>query len=443
MIERYTRPALAELWSDAHRYETWLRVELAACGAMEAAGRVPAGTAENVRRRAAGKLQAKQILEIEERTKHDVIAFLTHVEELAGEPARWLHLGMTSSDVLDASLAILLRQAADEIVVGVDQLMQALARKAEEHRATLMIGRSHGIHAEPITAGLVFAGFFCEVSRARRALVIAREEISAGKLAGAVGTYASLDPEIEIRALSALGLRPEVVPTQIVARDRHAGYFMALARLGTAVERMALTVRHWQRTEVGEAMEAFGQGQKGSSAMPHKKNPILSENLCGLARLLRAYAGAALEDVALWHERDISHSSVERVIGPDATGIADFMVRRAATLIDGLVVKAERMRHNLEMTGGLYFSEGVMLALVRKGLARQKAYELVQKHALAASATLGQAPGSAPSFRERVGADPEIAAKLTVADLDEAFDIEHHLRWGGVIIDRALRDLDA
>jgi adenylosuccinate lyase len=443
MIERYTRPALAELWSDAHRYETWLRVELAACGAMEAAGRVPAGTAENVRRRAAGKLQAKQILEIEERTKHDVIAFLTHVEELAGEPARWLHLGMTSSDVLDASLAILLRQAADEIVVGVDQLMQALARKAEEHRATLMIGRSHGIHAEPITAGLVFAGFFCEVSRARRALVIAREEISAGKLAGAVGTYASLDPEIEIRALSALGLRPEVVPTQIVARDRHAGYFMALARLGTAVERMALTVRHWQRTEVGEAMEAFGQGQKGSSAMPHKKNPILSENLCGLARLLRAYAGAALEDVALWHERDISHSSVERVIGPDATGIADFMVRRAATLIDGLVVKAERMRHNLEMTGGLYFSEGVMLALVRKGLARQKAYELVQKHALAASATLGQPPGSAPSFRERVGADPEIVAKLTVADLDEAFDIEHHLRWGGVIIDRALRDLDA
>jgi adenylosuccinate lyase len=349
---------------------------------------------------------------------------------------------MTSSDVLDASLAILLRQAADEIVVGVDQLMQALARKAEEHRATLMIGRSHGIHAEPITAGLVFAGFFSEVSRARRALVVAREEISAGKLAGAVGTYASLDPEIETRALGALGLYPEVVPTQIVARDRHAGYFMALARLGTAIERMALTVRHWQRTEVGEAMEAFGQGQKGSSAMPHKKNPILSENLCGLARLLRAYAGAALEDVALWHERDISHSSVERVIGPDATGIADFMVRRAASLIDGLVVKVERMRHNLEMTGGLYFSEGVMLALVRKGLARQKAYELVQKHALAASATLGQAPGSAPSFRERVGADPEIAAKLTVADLDEAFDIKHHLRWGGVIIDRALRDLD-
>jgi len=442
MIERYTRPALAELWSDARRYETWLRVELAACEAMEAAGRVPAGTAEIVRQRTAGKLQAKRILEIEEQTKHDVIAFLSHVEELAGEPARWLHLGMTSSDVLDASLAILLRQAADEILVGVDQLMQALARKAEQHRATLMIGRSHGIHAEPITAGLVFAGFFSEISRARRVLVAAQEEISAGKIAGAVGTYASLDPEIEIRALGALGLHPEVVPTQIVARDRHAGYFMALARLGTAVERIALTVRHWQRTEVGEAGEAFSQGQKGSSAMPHKKNPILSENLCGLARLLRAYAGAALEDVALWHERDISHSSVERVIGPDATGIADFMVRRAASLIDGLVVNKERMHHNLQLTGGLFFSEGVMLALVRKGLARQTAYELVQKHALAASAALGQPAGSAPSFRERVGADPEIAAHLTVTDLNEAFDIKHHLRWGGVIIDRALRDLD-
>jgi adenylosuccinate lyase len=217
---------------------------------------------------------------------------------------------------------------------------------------------------------------------------------------------------------------------------------MALARLGTAVERIALTIRHWQRTEVGEAGEAFTQGQKGSSAMPHKKNPILSENLCGLARLLRAYAGAALEDVALWHERDISHSSVERVIGPDATGIADFMVRRAASLIDGLVVNKERMHHNLQLTGGLFFSEGVMLALVRKGLARQTAYELVQKHALAASAALGQPAGSAPSFRERVSADPEIAAHLTVVDLDEAFDIKHHLRWGGVIIDRALRDLD-
>jgi adenylosuccinate lyase len=247
-----------------------------------------------------------------------------------------------------------------------------------------------------------------------------------------------LHPEIEARALASVGLHPEVVPTQIVARDRHAGYFNALARLGTAVERLALTVRHWQRTEVGEAMEAFGTGQKGSSAMPHKKNPILSENLCGLARLLRSYAGAALENVALWHERDISHSSVERVIGPDATGTADFMVRRAATLVDGLVINAERMRRNLEYTGGLFFSEGVMLALVRTGMARQAAYELVQKHALATAQLLGTS--GAPSFRERLGQDSELSARLTTADLDQAFDLRHHLRWSGAIIERALKD---
>ena len=442
MIDRYTRPPLAALWSDAQRYETWLRVELAACEAMEAAGTVPPGTAAAVRGQAAGKLDARRILEIEGRTRHDVIAFLTHVEELAGAPARWLHLGMTSSDVLDASLAILLREAAGEILEGLDQLRVACARRAREHAGTLTIGRSHGIHAEPITAGLVFAGFYSELGRARRALVTAQEEISVGKIAGAVGTYASLDPEIEIRALATLGLHPEVVPTQIVARDRHAGYFAALARLGTAIERVALTVRHWQRTEVGEATEAFGTGQKGSSAMPHKKNPILSENLTGLARLLRAYAGAALENVALWHERDISHSSVERVIGPDATGIADFMVRRAASLVDGLVIDGERMRRNLEYTGGLFFSEGVMLALIRKGKARQAAYEIVQRHALAASAALGgqgEGGGGSPSFRERLGEDPEVAALLTAAEIDQAFDLRHHLRWSDTIIERALR----
>jgi adenylosuccinate lyase len=345
---------------------------------------------------------------------------------------------MTSSDVLDASLAMLLRESADAILEGVDLLRVALARKADEHRETLMIGRSHGIHAEPIVAGLVFAGFYAEVGRARRALCLARDEISVGKIAGAVGTYANLNPDIEKSALGALGLRPEVVPTQIVARDRHAGFFAALARLGTAVERIAVTVRHWQRTEVGEASEAFGKGQKGSSAMPHKKNPILSENLCGLARLLRAYADTALENVALWHERDISHSSVERVIGPDATGIADFMVRRAAGLVDGLVVFPDRMKRNLELTGGLYFSEGVMLALVRTGLPRQTAYEMVQKHALAASAELGT--GVPPSFRARVGADPEIAARLSPTDIDQAFDLRHHVRWSKTIIDRALRD---
>jgi adenylosuccinate lyase len=436
MIDRYTRPSLAALWSDARRFDVWLRVELAACEAMEAAGTVPVGTAAAVREKASGKLDPARILEIETRTRHDVIAFLTHVEELAGAPARWLHLGMTSSDVLDASFAILLCEAADEILAGLDLLLAACARRAREHQETLMIGRSHGIHAEPITAGLVFAGFYSELQRARRTLVEAREEIAVGKVAGAVGTYASLDPEIEVRALASVGLRPEVVPTQIVARDRHASYFNALARVGTAVERMALTVRHWQRTEVGEATEAFGAGQKGSSAMPHKKNPILSENLCGLARLLRSYAGAAMENVALWHERDISHSSVERVIGPDATGTADFMVRRAASLMEGLVVNVDRMRQNLEYTGGLFFSEGVMLALVRTGMARQAAYELVQKHALATAMTLGTA--GAPTFRERLSQDADVAARLSAADLDKAFDLRHHLRWSGTIIDRAL-----
>jgi adenylosuccinate lyase len=407
---------------------------------MEEASLVPPGTAAEVREKAEGKLDAKRILEHEERTRHDVIAFLTHVEELVGPSARWLHWGMTSSDVLDAAFALLLREAADNILAGVDQLRAALAGKAEEHRETLMIGRSHGMHAEPMVAGLAFASFYAEVGRARRALVTARDEVSVGKIAGAVGTYANLSPAIESRALGLVGLRPEVVPTQIVARDRHAGFFAALARLGTAVERIAMTVRHWQRTEVGEAREAFGAGQKGSSAMPHKKNPILSENLCGLARLLRAYAGAALEDVALWHERDISHSSVERVLGPDATGMADFMVRRAAGLVLGLVVDPERMKANLAQSGGLYFSEGVMLALVRTGLSRQAAYQMVQRHALAAAG--GQVEGAAPRFRDRLSSDQEIAARLSPGDLDRAFDLRHHLRWSKTIIDRALGDLD-
>jgi adenylosuccinate lyase len=388
-----------------------------------------------VRAKAAGKLDPARILEHEAKTRHDVIAFLTHVEELAGEPARWLHLGMTSSDVLDASLAMILVEAADQILAGVDVLRAACRRRAEEHRATPAIGRSHGIHAEPITAGLVFAGFYAELGRARAALASARSEIAVGKIAGAVGTYANLDPAIEQEALGALGLRREVVPTQIVARDRHAAYFSALARLGTAVERIAMTVRHWQRTEVGEATEAFGQGQKGSSAMPHKKNPILSENLCGIARLLRSYASAALEDVALWHERDISHSSVERVIGPDATGLADFMVRRAATLVDGLVVNADRMKKNLELSGGLFFSEAVLLGLVRKGMARQAGYELVQRNALRAAAGEG-------SFRALLGADPDIASRLDSKEIDSAFNLEHHLRYAGAIIDRALADRD-
>ncbi|MGZ3406083.1 MAG: adenylosuccinate lyase [Polyangia bacterium] len=435
MIDRYSRKELRTLWSDQRRFDVWLEVELAACAAMEREGTVPSGTAARVRDKAAGKLSPARILEIEERTRHDVIAFLTHVEELAGADARWLHLGMTSSDVLDSSLAVLLCAATDEILGGLELLMAALKKRANEHRHTAMIGRSHGIHAEPVTLGIVFAGFYAEARRNRRRLVAARKSIAVGKIAGAVGTYANVSPTVEAEALASLGLRPETVATQVVQRDRHAELFDALALLGASVEKLAIQIRHWQRTEVGEAEEAFGKGQKGSSAMPHKKNPILSENLTGLARLLRSYAVPALENVALWHERDISHSSVERMIAPDATALADFMLLRAATLVDGLVVHAPRMQKNLALTGGLIFSEGVMLALVRTGLPRQTAYEIVQRSALRARDEGGD-------FKTLLAADPEVHTRLPAGALDAAFNLEHHLRHADRIVDRALSDED-
>jgi len=431
MIERYSRPEQTELWSDASRYELWLDVELAVCAAMETVGTVPQGTAQAVRDKASGKLAAERILEIEKTTRHDVIAFLTHVEELAGEPSRWLHLGMTSSDMLDTTTALQCQHALDRVLDDVDELRTACAERAREHAATPMIGRSHGIHAEPITAGLVFARWYAELGRARVRIARAREAISVGKIAGAVGTYANIDPEVERLALSSLGLRPETVATQVVARDRHADVLLALAMLGTAVEQIALGVRHWQRTEVGEAEEGFGKGQKGSSAMPHKKNPILTENLTGQARLLRAYAGAAFENVALWHERDISHSSVERITLPDATILADFMVARATNVVRRLVVHPERMRENLNRTGGLFFSEACLLALVRKGLPRQRAYEMVQRCALAAHRGEG-------SFRELLGQDSGVREYLTDAELDAAFDLQHHLQHVDLILRRAL-----
>jgi adenylosuccinate lyase len=431
VITRYSRPELERIWSDAYRYDTWLEVELAATLAMESTGAVPAGTAATVRERAAGKLDPAKIDAHEKVTRHDVIAFLTHVEELAGEPARWLHLGMTSSDVLDSSTALQCKAALDLILGGVAKLRAACKTRALEHAKTPMIGRSHGIHAEPTTAGLTFARFYAELGRAEERLVRAREAISVGKIAGAVGTYANVAPEVEAKAFAQLGLRPETVATQIVGRDRHAEMLTAVALLGTAIEQIALQVRHWQRTEVGEASEPFGKGQKGSSAMPHKKNPILSENLTGLARLLRAYAQAGLEDVARWHERDISHSSVERVALPDATILADFMLARATTMVEGLVVYPERMLKNLELTGGLIFSESIMLSLVRTGLPRQKAYEMVQRSALAAHAGNGR-------FRDLLGADPDVSSRLSAAQLDAEFDLQHHLRHVDVILNRAL-----
>lgn len=430
MIERYSRPEFAEIWSDASRFETWLRVELGVCRAMEKRGLVPAGTAELVSEKSLGKLDADRISEIEATCRHDVIAFLTHVEELAGEPARWLHLGMTSSDVLDSSTGVQCTAALGKILEGVDVLLASIKSRALETKATPVMGRSHGIHAEPITAGLVFARWYAQLARCRERIEDAKKRIAFGKIAGAVGTYANIDPEIELEALGEVGLSPETVASQVVARDRHAELLNSLAFLGAAIEDMAVGVRHWQRTEVGEAEEGFGKGQKGSSAMPHKKNPILSENLTGLARLLRAYAGASFENIALWHERDISHSSVERVSIPDATILADFMLARCTRLIDGLVIKPERMLQNLERTGGLCFSEAVLLSLVRAGLPRQEAYVMVQRCAMAAHAGEG-------TFRENLGADPDISKRLTAEQLDAAFDLQHHLRHVDTIMARA------
>jgi adenylosuccinate lyase len=443
MIARYSRPSFASLWSDAARFDVWLEVELAACTAMEGQGTVPRGTAAAVRAACGGKLDPERILTIEATTRHDVIAFLTHVEELAGEPARWLHLGMTSSDVLDSALAIQTARALDAIAAELETLRAALAEKARAFATTAMIGRSHGIHAEPVTAGLTFARWYAEVGRSLERLRRARAGIAVGKLAGAVGVYGNLDPEIERQALTALGLVPETVATQIVARDRHAEVVFALAMVGTAIEQIALGVRHWQRTEVGEAEEGFGKGQKGSSAMPHKKNPVLSENLCGLARLLRSQTQAALESVALWHERDISHSSVERVVLPDATILVDFMTARATGLVRGLVLHPERMQANLDRTGGLYFSEAVLLALVRSGLPRQRAYEMVQRAALRAieeAAAVGQVGARPGRFRELLGQDAEVTQRLGPDALDACFDLGHHLRHVAHIMQRALGD---
>lgn len=430
MIPRYTPKELTELWSSDRRYQVWLEVELAACDAMEEAGIVPKGTAKNIRAKNL-KLDANRIEEIERTVKHDVIAFLTHVEEQAGADARWLHRGMTSSDVLDSSFAILLRDATDLMLKKTDTLLEALAKRAREHVKTPMIGRSHGIFAEPVTFGVVLAGHYAEMKRGRERLARAREAISVGKIAGAVGTYAHLSPEIEAKALAALGLRPETVSTQIVPRDRHAELFLAMGLVAAGIERLATNVRHWQRSEVGEAEEAFTVGQKGSSAMPHKRNPILTENLCGLARVVRAACVPALENVALWHERDISHSSAERMIAPDATASLAFMLDRARGVVDGLVVYPERMKENLDRAAELFFSEAVLLALVESGIARQEAYVLVQRNAMRAWKGDGR-------FRDNLAADADVSKHLSKEKLGQLFDLDHALRFAPQIVERAL-----
>jgi adenylosuccinate lyase len=433
MIPRYSRPEMAALWTPERRYQTWLAVELAAGQAMAEAGLVPLPAIEECTAKAGTftAADAARIDEIEKVTRHDVIAFLTFMEERIGPPARHLHFGMTSSDVLDSSLAILLRDAADLIIAGIDLARTAVIKRALEFKKTPCIGRSHGVHAEPTTFGWKLIVWVDELWRARSRMTRARDVISVGKLSGAVGTFAHLEPAIEERTMSILRLSPAPASTQIIQRDRHAEYFSAMAVVGSSLEKFATEVRHLQRTEVREAEEPFGKGQKGSSAMPHKRNPILSENLTGLARLLRGYALSAMEDVALWHERDISHSSVERVIGPDGTVTLDFMLHRFAGLIEGLKVYPERMRENLEATKGLVFSQPVLLQLIDKGMERQQAYVVVQRNAM-------RVWDEGKDFRTLLAEDPEVQSLLLPNELEQCFDLQRELRHVDAVFDRVL-----
>ena len=429
MIARYSRPAMAALFDDDARFRVWLEVELAACAAMERRGDVPAGASARIR--SAARIDPARIDELEATLRHDVIAFLTQVGEKAGPDARHLHLGMTSSDLVDTSLAITLVRATDLLLGEIVALRDAVRTLALRHRDTVMVGRTHGIHAEPITFGLKLLVWYEELGRARARLERAREVVAVGKLSGAVGTHAHLSPDLEEEVLASLGLRPEPAATQVVQRDRHAELLGAIALLGASLEKMAVEIRHLQRTEVLEAEEPFREGQKGSSAMPHKRNPVNCERITGLARLLRANAHAGLENVALWHERDISHSSVERVLFPDSFLVADFITSQMREILEGLHVYPERMRANLDATRGLIYSQRVLLALTTAGLAREEAYALVQRHAMAAWR-------EAPGLRERLLADPAVLRVLSREQLEACFDPSHFLRHVGRIFERVL-----
>jgi adenylosuccinate lyase len=434
MIPRYTRPDMGRIWTPERRFRIWLDVELAACEAMVRLGEVPPEDLAVLRKAFDGfefaAADVARIDEIERTVKHDVIAFLTFVEERGGPAARHLHKGMTSSDVLDTTFAVQLQEATRLILAGVDRVMAAVKKRALEHRRTPMMGRSHGIHAEPVTFGLKLAGWYDAWGRRREAIARAGRTVAVGKISGAVGTFANVDPRVEAFVMERLGLAGgEGAATQVVNRDRHAEYFTALALAGATLEQQATEVRHLQRTEVREAEEPFTAGQKGSSAMPHKRNPILSENLTGLARLLRAWAVAALEDVALWHERDISHSSVERVIGPDATIALDFALQRFGGMIENLRVYPERMRENLDLTGGLYEAQRVLLALVGKGVGRQEGYVFVQRNAM-------KVWEEKVDFRSALKRDPDVRKVLSDAELDACFALDHHLKHVDTIFRR-------
>jgi adenylosuccinate lyase len=427
MIPRYSRPEMARIWAPEKRFRLWLEIETHACDAQAALGVIPESAARAVRER--GAFEVARIEAIERETRHDVIAFLTNLAEHVGPEARFIHQGMTSSDVLDSCFALQLKAAAELLLADLDRLLAALKRRAHEHKYTPTIGRSHGIHAEPTSFGLKLTGHYAEFARNRDRLLAARKEIATCAISGAVGTFANIDPRVEAHVAEKLGLEPEPISTQVIPRDRHAQYFMTLALIAAGVERLATEIRHLQRTELREAEEYFASGQKGSSAMPHKRNPILSENLCGLARLIRATVGPALENVALWHERDITHSSVERVIAPDATIALDFALARLAGLVEKLVVYPEHMRRNLEALGGLVQSQRVLLALTQAGMSREAAYAAVQRQAMAAWDGRGR-------FAELLKGDPEITRFLDPEAIDGLFDTGYHLKHVDTIFRR-------
>jgi adenylosuccinate lyase len=428
MIPRYSRAEMARIWEPRNRYRIWFEIEAHACDAMAELGTIPKEAAQAIWER--GAFEPERIDEIEKETRHDVIAFLTNVAEHVGPEARFLHQGMTSSDVLDTAFAVQLKEAADLLLRDIDAVIAAIRRRAQEHAHTLTIGRSHGIHAEPTTFGLKLAGHWAAFKRNRARLIAARAEIATCAISGPVGTYATVDPRVEAYVAEKLGLEPETVSTQVIPRDRHAQFFATLGVIASSVENIATEIRHLQRSEVLEAEEYFAPGQKGSSAMPHKRNPVLSENLCGLARLVRAAVVPALEDVTLWHERDISHSSVERVIGPDATIALDFALVRLAGLIDKLVVHPENMRKNLDALHGLVFSQRVLLALTQAGMSREEAYATVQRLAMRVW------DERSSDFRTLLAHDADVSRLVAAADLDAAFDYGFYTRHVDTVLER-------
>jgi adenylosuccinate lyase len=430
MIPRYSRLEMTAIWSPETRFRIWFEIEAHAADAMAELGVVPKAAAKKIWDRGKkAKFDIARIDEIERETRHDVIAFLTHLAEIVGPEARFVHSGMTSSDVLDTCFAVQLARAADILIADVDRLLKALKRRAFEHKKTPTIGRSHGIHAEPVTFGLKLAYAYAEFFRARERLVAARREIATCAISGAVGTFAQVDPRVEAHVAKAMGLAVEPISTQVIPRDRHAMFFATLAVIASSIERLAVEIRHLQRTEVLEAEEYFSPGQKGSSAMPHKRNPVLSENLTGLARMVRAYALPAMENVALWHERDISHSSVERMIGPDATVTLDFALNRLAGIIDRLVVYPKHMRANLDRLGGLIHSQRVLIALTQKGMAREAAYKLVQAHAM----KVWQGKGD---FLSLLKGDPKVRKHLSPKEIEANFDLKYHFKNVNAIFKR-------